>query len=626
MLDRTGTEPKFDDILSDKDEDKVIQHQKLQKIIKPKKEGKLLSLKQMIVVLIATCWFFPIVIIFVVMSTTYRKGMIQKTEALLKDDVKNISTTITYNINEAIHISKNISYELQLEKQWKNYRSGKTGRAEFYKNATSIINTKFIHDSRFIDVVLYLEKEPDQLYPNKGKEQTFFTGEVEKTAREITELDTSQAFVKIIDDNIYVIRNLYAVQGYEKFGTLTVKLDTDKIFKDLSKNILYDIAFYFDDDESTITYGKNQGEDQDQNEILKEVRYKKLIADEKTITINSNANSQFIGYANREKERDYEITTILITDKDFLYSELESLYMVIGLLILFMIPILAFVIYFVSINVTKPIVKLVSVSKEIRGGNIGIQIEGDRKTMPNREFAYLMVSFNKMSAKIKYLFDYAYNEQLAKKDAKIMALQSQINPHFLNNTLEMMNWQARLSGDINVSKMIEALSVLLDHTIDRSNSRQISLADEIRSADAYLYIISMRFGQRLHVVKEIDESLLRAQVPQLILQPLLENAVVHGVELVKSGTIWLKVYQTEDTIKLQVENSGRPMTEEDEQRIEELLKREKHVVCNKGEYISLGIRNVNERIQLIYGEEYGLKIKGVGDDITAATITIPKEI
>lgn len=631
MLNKSRIDTKFDDIISDEerqdnDNQQEEDKQKEQKAIPSQQEGRIFSLKQKILVLIATCWIIPIVIIFVVMSTSYRKGMIQKTETLLKDDVKNISTTIIYNINESINTSKNISYELQLEKQWKYYRSEKISRAEFYKNVTSIINTKFIHDSRFVDAVFYLSNEPNQLYPNKGQEQSFFTGEVERVSREITEQDTSEICVKIIGDKIYVIRNLYAVQGYEKFGTLVVKLDTDRIFKDISKNTLYEIAFYVNEDDAVITYGQHFSEKHSQQIIVDKVKEEDFITEGQAITIQANMKEQFIAYANKEKQRDFQITTILIADRDFLYSELGNLYLVMGLLILFMIPIIAFVIYFVTNNVTKPIKNLVEVSKEIRGGNIGIQIEENRETMPNREFAYLMVSFNKMSAKIKYLFDYAYNEQLAKKDAKIMALQSQINPHFLNNTLEMMNWQARLSGDINVSKMIEALSVLLDHTIDRSNSRQISLADEIRSADAYLYIISMRFGQRLHVIKEIDEKLLRVQVPQLILQPLLENAVVHGVELIKSGTIWLKVYQVGDIIRLQVENSGKPMTEEDELRIEELLKRENHVIKNAGEYISLGIRNVNERIQLIYGEDYGLKIKATEGNITVATITIPMNI
>ena len=122
---------------------------------------------------------------------------------------------------------------------------------------------------------------------------------------------------------------------------------------------------------------------------------------------------------------------------------------------------------FIARQITAPMGRMIDASREVEQGKIGMQIEGD--PMPNAEFSYLSDSFNRMSSEVKYLFDYAYNEKLARKEAKIIALQSQINPHFLNNTLEMMNWQARMAGDVPVSKMIEALATLLDYSMDRSN-------------------------------------------------------------------------------------------------------------------------------------------------------------
>jgi two-component system sensor histidine kinase YesM len=229
-----------------------------------------------------------------------------------------------------------------------------------------------------------------------------------------------------------------------------------------------------------------------------------------------------------------------------------------------------------------------------------------------------------MSSEIKYLFEYAYSEKLARKDAKIIALQSQINPHFLNNTLEMMNWQARMAGDVTVSKMIEALGTLLNYSMDRSNKKMINLAEELRCVDAYCYIISMRFGKRLKIEKEIDNELLQLEVPQLILQPLIENAVVHGVEKVKSGTIWIKVYKKEKNAILQIINTGKEMTEEDLKRVRSILEGKYEQVGDKvGRHEALGIHNVNERIKLIYGEEYGLTIGPIAEEETASTLTIP---
>ena len=190
----------------------------------------------------------------------------------------------------------------------------------------------------------------------------------------------------------------------------------------------------------------------------------------------------------------------------------------------------------------------------------------------------------------------------------------------------MMNWEACMAGDVAVSKMIEALGTLLYYSMDRSNKKLINLSEELRCVDAYCYIISMRFGKRLKIEKEVDESLLQVHVPQIILQPLIENAVVHGVETVKSGTIQIKVFKEVDDAVLQIINTGRTMNSEGISRVEAILSGT--YVQNteeKAVHKSMGIRNVNERIKLIYGEEYGLTIQPIGENETASTIKIPLE-
>ena len=131
---------------------------------------------------------------------------------------------------------------------------------------------------------------------------------------------------------------------------------------------------------------------------------------------------------------------------------------------------------------------MIDASKAIERGAIGTIVQDEK--MPNIEFEYLREAFNKMSKQVKYLFDYAYDEKMARKDAKIMALQAQINPHFLNNTLEMMNWQARMSGNLEVSSMIESLGVVLDYNMNRESKRLTTLSQELRCADALFHIIS----------------------------------------------------------------------------------------------------------------------------------------
>ena len=308
---------------------------------------------------------------------------------------------------------------------------------------------------------------------------------------------------------------------------------------------------------------------------------------------------------------------------------------------LLLIPVVYSAYRYLKKQIENPVEQLVILSKNITEGKFGMTI--GEKSMPNAEFDYLANSFGHMSKQIKYLFDSVYNEKLARKDAQIAALQAQINPHFLNNTLEMMNWQARMSGDIAVCKMIESLSIVLDHNMNRSNRAEVYLSEELRCVDAYLYIMSMRFGQRLLVEKDIDESLLRTRVPQLILQPIIENAILHGIEKVNKGTIKISIHSDNDKVLLDVLNTGKPVTNETLERIrtelilageEETATQLEHVELSPTEtdkkeehskHISIGIRNVHKRIRLMYGLQYGLEVSTPEDGTFLTRIVIPND-
>lgn len=133
----------------------------------------------------------------------------------------------------------------------------------------------------------------------------------------------------------------------------------------------------------------------------------------------------------------------------------------------------------------------------------------------------------------------------------------------------------------------------------------------------------MRFGKRLVVEKEIDEELLQSMVPQLILQPILENTVVHGIETVSTGVITLKIYHDDKKIFIEIINTGKPMSEEDKDRINKILSNDPGAIKPvPGKHASLGIRNVNERIKLIYGKKYGLTIEAIEEGKTRSLICI----
>ncbi len=205
-----------------------------------------------------------------------------------------------------------------------------------------------------------------------------------------------------------------------------------------------------------------------------------------------------------------------------------------------------------------------------------------------------------------------------------MALQSQINPHFLNNTLEIINWEARLNGNYKVSGMIEALSTMLGETMNRREAQFHSVAEEMAYADAYLYIISQRFGAKFRCEEKIDERLLNVQVPRLIIQPIVENAVEHGMDITEQGRLEVRLFTREDRyLCIEVEDNGH-LTEEDRKRIDRILSQD--IELAKEKRVSLGIRNVDQRLKMIYGADCGLFIESNEEDHTVSTILLKTEV
>lgn len=583
--------------------------------------NKRVSLRRRLLLLVVIIWIVPVVIIWSFVAVIFRNDIISKTNKFMEEGVKNFTYFTVRRIEEAVDISKNISYEMIIEKAWKDYQDGNLNRAELYRQITNNLNNKLYVDTRFHMAAFYLIEDPDTLYYKTRMDASYlniYNNEVADIAHKISKQDTSDAHILVINGRIYIIRNLYTTTKYTKFGTLIMELNKDKLIDGFALNKDYEYGFFITDSESMISF-TNSSSDESREAIVsklyqqysKDSNYKLILQKEEPYT----------GLLYKLKYSDFYFGAVLIANDSIIFAQLQELYAVMSLIALVIIPIFVYMLYFISHHITKPMGRMIQAVNEMERGKVGLQIEG--VPMPNTEFDVLMEAFNHMSSELKDLFDYAYNEKIARKDAQIIALQSQINPHFLNNTLEMMNWQARLAGDVAVSKMIEALGTLLNHSMDRTNKKLISLSEELRCVDAYLYIISMRFGKRLKIEKEIDNNILQAKVPQLILQPLIENAVVHGVETIKNGTINIKIYPEEKNIILQIINTGKDLTEEDVIRIDHILNGIDGQEKNKSAHVSLGIYNVNQRIKLIYGTEYGLTIRPYGEGETASTITIP---
>ena len=253
--------------------------------------------------------------------------------------------------------------------------------------------------------------------------------------------------------------------------------------------------------------------------------------------------------------------------------------------------------------------------RRIEEGELGV-------TVPmhgSDELGRLGETFSHMSLRLKEQIDKTYKEEIELKNAQILALQSRINPHFINNALEDINWQARMEGSESISSMVTSLSVLLNATMARQDRRLVTLREEMEVAEAYIYFIQQRFGTDLTMNREIEEKALDGILPLLTIQPLLENAVEHGIAPAGGGTITIRCSLNDACMHIEIINTGRETGREDRERIEAALHGQptgKH----------LGLANIVNRLRLIYGESVEIRVDTDTPGQTTVSIVIPREI
>jgi len=266
-----------------------------------------------------------------------------------------------------------------------------------------------------------------------------------------------------------------------------------------------------------------------------------------------------------------------------------------------------------SMNIYKPINKLEKAMREVSKGNFDIRIEDKRKD----EFGILNEGFNQMTSEVSYLFNEVYKQKLLKKEAELNALQSQITPHFLYNTLNSIRYAAMLQNATIVSDMLSALVELLQLSAGKKEAF-ISVREEIQQVKNYVILQMFRYRDLFSISYEIDEEVLDYKVPKLILQPLVENSIQHGISLRKGGgKICIRARKVGSDIVFEVEDNGVGMTEE---KIREILYSEEN---SAKKFCGIGIKNVNERIKLYFGEPYGLTYRTAKNGGTIARILIP---
>lgn len=280
--------------------------------------------------------------------------------------------------------------------------------------------------------------------------------------------------------------------------------------------------------------------------------------------------------------------------------------------------------FWFSRGLTRPLRSLSKAAKEISAG----KFDGPPITVKsNDELNILSESFQQMRGNIKQLIvEIKEKSELDNllKELELKHLQNQINPHFLFNTLNTISRMAYLEDANVTSRLIESVSTLLRYSLGDVN-KSISLEEEVKVVREYFYIQKTRFSERITFTTHIDESCLDAKIPSLTLQPIVENAFIHGVEnLEEGGTITLSIFRKNTNVIVEITDNGSGMDEEAKQKI--LIKQETNFQeTHSGHSTGIGLRNVVKRLEIFYKQENLLEIVSAKGKGTTISITIPNE-
>lgn len=581
-------------------------------------EGKTrakVSLTWSMIGLLILCWLLPLGVIAYIMFYVAADKINSQTERTIVTSADNAIKICEMRMDAAVEASKNASYLPTIKESYGQYAAD-GNELELRRAVNTFLEQHYCYNDSFLYTSLFFTDEPEEQFFTAFRGSTSnavyqasrrFEDKVMPRVMEIyPDLDTDVAIFDV-EDRVYMVRNLMT-SSYHPYAVLTMELNKEVVFGSLDSTWGYaGGAIYVDD---VFLTGDNENVFQDISGVAGQ-----LFAENNRQCRLMKRGEEYYAYSVRKPGRHY-IGYIIALDRKMVIDETYVVKYISLILILFMAPLIFIVFRFFRRKVTTPIGGLVQASHMIEEGNFGYQIKSNANS---QEFEYLEDAFNRMSARLQYQIDKIYTEELALKDARIMALQSQINPHFLNNALEIINWEARIHENYTVSRMIENLSIMLEATMDRRHRRFVTLEEEMSYVEAYLFIISQRFGERLTVEKEVDEGLFQVKIPRLIIQPIIENAVEHGINGQARGRIVLRVFGEEGKLIVEVRNTGL-MSRADEERIKELLADN----FEPGEFgsASLGIRNVNRRIRIIYGEEYGLMVKNDKNGETVSRIVV----
>lgn len=468
---------------------------------------------------------------------------------------------------------------------------------------TLLLNSIMMKD-RSYSIYLYNLQGGKHLYVSSGKKINFdYNPSQEQWFRDILQSEDAVSVVgtrrdsQIRDENNWVIssvRKIYDMRDGKLLGVMVFSFDIDVIDK-ICGRILENrrSAFTIVDKDNTILYNSDYQTIGKNFFSVYPANWQRMDRESGGFIARNGNDSNIVTYMSFEK-LPWKAILYLSLDEVSIERALLRQNLVFIALILFLFTFASF--YFLSNRITKPIRKLMR--------HISLVEKGQFDHLPairsNDEIGMLAKRFQTMSQELKQLVQRITIEQKQKADAELSALQAQINPHFMYNTLSSVKWMASIQKSEKIVQMIESLIYMLRYSTSKIGDL-VTIGDEVEHIRHYMTIQKVRYYNKINIEYDIDESLLEYRILKLTLQPIVENAIFHGLaNCEEEGWVRLQIRRCDDDIVIAIADNGVGMDRETiaavQQQMQRMNEKRKHI----------GISNVNNRIKMHFGGKYGI--------------------
>lgn len=558
------------------------------------------------------------VIIITVISLSYTRQSVFENSSLY---TQTIIQQMNQNIDSYIDYMENTSYLVSSNEDVQKYLFGDTADPEARDRILSQFET--ILDSRSDILNLGIIAENGRMLINNGQHltnqdldihsQEWYTNALE--GRESVYLTSSHVQHIISGERPWVItlsrgiRNKEMGTGQEKEGVFFIDLNYSAISELCDQSMVGNqgYAFIVDADGNIVYHPQQQ---QLYNELQTENIELVMNAGSDIVTWGDGINKKMYSISRSEKTGWTVVDCVRVEELLRRSNEAQSIYVLVAMGLM---AVALFFSRFVAKSITLPIQRLCDSMERVQEGDFSVS---DIVVDSENEIGSLTKSFNVMTQRIHELMAQNIREQEAKRKSELKALQSQINPHFLYNTLDSIIWMAEGKKNEEVVLMTASLARLLRQSISNEDEL-VSIGQEIEYARGYLTIQKMRYKDKLEFRIEVEPSILNIRLIKLVLQPVIENAIYHGLKYKESrGLLLVKGFMKNGNAVLQVIDDGVGM---DQETLDHIYERHKVDYHSNG----VGIYNVQKRLQLYYGNEYGIVYESKPGEGTTATITIP---